>query len=65
MTIGNTRGAAVDRGGGSVHCPQRRGGQEAATKITEGSMDLKEDMASGGLEESTTEGRESDHKGGT
>ena len=65
MTIGNTGGAATDRGGGGIHFPQRRGGQEADTKSGEVSMDLKGDMKVGRLEDSTTEGRESKHKIGT
>ena len=47
MDIGNTDGEAADRGGVGFHIPQRIGRQEAATKIGEGSMDLKVDMAAG------------------
>ena len=65
MDIRNSEGASVDIGGGGVHCPQRRGGQEVATKRGEGRMDIKCNMADGGLEGRTTEGRESKHKGGT
>ena len=64
MAIGNTEGVSVDRRGGGVHFHQMRGGQEAATKSDEDSMDLKGDMAAGGSEDSTTEVRESKYKGG-
>ena len=62
MDIGNTKGEAADRGGGSVHCPQRRGGHKAAIKSIKVRMDFKVDMAAGGLEDSTTEVMESKHK---
>ena len=65
MAIGNTDGAAVDIGRGGVHLPQSRGGKEAANKIGKGSMYLKGNMEAGRSEDSTTEGRQSDHKGGT
>ena len=65
MAIGNTEGAAADIGGGGIHSPQRRGGQESATKIGKVSMYLKSDMAAGRSEDRTIEGRESEDKGGT
>ena len=64
MAICNTNGAATDIGQGGVHCPQRRGGQEAATKIGKDSIYLKGDMEDGRSEDSTTEGTDSEHKGG-
>ena len=63
--IVNTDGAAADIGGYGVHCTQKRGGQELATKIGKGSMYLKGDMAAGRSEDSTTEGMEIKEKGGT
>ena len=65
MAIGNTDGAAADIGKGVVHWPQSRSGKEGATKIGKGSMYLKGNMVAGGSEDSTTEGMESKHKGGT
>ena len=65
MAIGNTDSAATDIGGGGGKFPQSGGGQELATKIGKGSMYLKGDMAAGRSEDSTIEGRESEHKGGT
>ena len=64
MAIGNNKGAAADIGRGGVHWPQRKGGQEAATKIGKGRMYLNGDMAAGGSEEITTEGWVRDHKVG-
>ena len=64
MAIVNTGGIATDIGGGGVHSPQRRGGQELATKIGKGSIYLRRVMAADGSEVSTTEVRESNHKGG-
>ena len=65
MAIGNTNSAATDIWGGGVHSPQRRGGQESANKIGKFSMYLKGNMAADRSEDSTIEGRESEHKGGT
>ena len=42
-----------------------RGGQELATKIGKVSMYLKGDTEAGRSDESTTEGREIEHEGGT
>ena len=64
MDIGNTDGADSYIGGGGIHYPQRRGGQESSTKIGKVSMYLKGNMAAGRSEDSTTEGREIDDKGG-
>ena len=50
MAIGNTEVEAADRWGGGVHFPQRRGGQEAATRSGEGSMDLKVNTEARGSE---------------
>ena len=54
MAIGNTGGAALDIGQGGIHWTQRRGGQEAATKIGKGSMYLNGEMSDGGLEDINT-----------
>ena len=62
MEIGNTKAAATDIQQGGVHFPKRRVGQEAENKIVKVSMYLKGNITAGGLEEITTEDRESDHK---
>ena len=57
MAIGNTNGVTADIVVGGVYCPQRRGGQEVATKISNGIMYSKGDMVFGGSGDITTEGR--------
>ena len=54
MAIGTTKGETTDRGGGGVHNYQVRGGQDAATKIGESSLDLTGYMAVGSPVDNTS-----------
>ena len=65
MDIGNTKGETTYRRGGGVHNSQGRGGQEVETNSGEISLYIKGGMEVGRLEDSTSEGREIQHKEST